>query len=149
MSGRKKREWQWPTDVELATWEEKLKGRKRSLSPGNQLLMVRAIRGQRKALERLTHLVGEIPVVPEVVGDMAARGRLREFVTLFNEPVASHGSAIDTERLDYLEAEHYGVETFYAEDGPHRQWRCEAESPTGRWHPSVRAAIDAAREAKP
>jgi hypothetical protein len=53
------RMWQWPNDVELAEWEAKLAGRKRSLSPGHQLMMVRAIRGQRKSIERLARLLSE------------------------------------------------------------------------------------------
>jgi hypothetical protein len=52
--------WQWPTPEELVDWEAKITQRHtRAISPGNQLLLIRAVRGQRKVIEKLTKLLAQ------------------------------------------------------------------------------------------
>lgn len=52
--------WQWPTEIELVEWETKVKDKhKRSIGPGNQLLLIRAVRSQRKCIEKLVKLLAQ------------------------------------------------------------------------------------------
>lgn len=54
------KEWKWPSDTDLIAWEDKVRGRNglvRSISPGNILMLIRAVRGQRKVIEKLAKLL--------------------------------------------------------------------------------------------
>jgi len=50
--------WRWPSPEELVEWEAKIRQRHtRSISPGNQLMLIRAVRSQRKTIEKLARLL--------------------------------------------------------------------------------------------
>lgn len=52
------KDWRWPTDDELSEWTLKVTARdKRMLSPGNTLLLIRAVRSQRRAIEKQTKII--------------------------------------------------------------------------------------------
>lgn len=54
------KEWHWPNDHELIEWEAKVRGRngnRRLLSPGHTLMLIRAVRSQRKCIEKLAKLL--------------------------------------------------------------------------------------------
>ena len=52
--------WQWPTAEELVEWEAKIKhSHSRAISPGNQLMLIKAVRSQRKCIEKLVKLLAQ------------------------------------------------------------------------------------------
>lgn len=62
------KEWKWPSPLDLDEWEAKIRARHtRSISPGNQLMLIRAVRSQRKVIEKLAKLLALPGAAPDEV----------------------------------------------------------------------------------
>ena len=58
------KEWKWPSPDDLTDWEAKIRARHtRSISPGNQLMLIRAVRSQRKVIEKLVKMLALEPEI--------------------------------------------------------------------------------------
>lgn len=52
------KKWMWPSPEELIEWETAIRRKHtRAIGPGNQLLLIRAVRSQRKCIEKLVKLL--------------------------------------------------------------------------------------------